>query len=69
MDLKFSTLGFDKIYVINLKHRKDRKEKLIKDNPGINFTFVEALYGKDLNVNQLIKEKKLNTSFLILWVW
>lgn len=63
MDLKFSTLGFDKIYVINLKHRKDRKEKLIKDNPGINFTFVEALYGKDLNVNQLIKEKKLNTSF------
>lgn len=27
---KTSTLGFDKIYVINLSRRPDRKEELIK---------------------------------------
>ena len=31
MNFKYSTLGFDKIYVINLKRRKDRNDKLIKD--------------------------------------
>ena len=31
MNFKYSTLGFDKIYVINLKRRKDRKERLIKE--------------------------------------
>jgi len=49
MNNKYRTLGFDKIYVINLKRRKDRRDKLIKDNPNIDFTFIEAIDGKDLN--------------------
>ena len=64
---KESTLGFDKIYVINLKRRPDRKEALIKALPGIDLTFIEAVDGKDLSVEQLIKEKKLNTSFFDPW--
>ena len=63
MNFKYSTLGFDKIYVINLKRRKDRKEKLIKDYPEINFTFIEAIDGKQLSKEQLIKTGQLNPSF------
>jgi hypothetical protein len=40
MNKKYSTLGFDKIYVINLKRRLDRKTKLIKENPHLDFTFI-----------------------------
>jgi len=64
---KTSTLGFDKIYVINLKRRPDRKEELIKTLPGIDLTFIEAIDGKELSVEQLINEKKLNKSFLDPW--
>lgn len=63
MDFRHSTLGFDKIYVINLKRRKDRKDKLIKDYPEINFTFVEAIDGKELTKEQLIESGQLNPSF------
>jgi GR25 family glycosyltransferase involved in LPS biosynthesis len=64
---KTSTLGFDKIYVINLKRRPDRKEALIKTLPGLDLTFIEAVDGKLLSVEQLITEKKLNKSFLDPW--
>lgn len=63
MDFRYSTLGFDKIYVINLKRRKDRKEKLIKDNPEINFTFIEAVDGKEVTKEQLLETGQLNSSF------
>ena len=56
---KQSTLGFDKIYVINLKRRPDRKENLIKTLPGLDLTFIEAVDGNELSVEQLIKENKL----------
>jgi GR25 family glycosyltransferase involved in LPS biosynthesis len=64
---KNATLGFDKIYVINLKRRPDRKEALIKALPGIDLTFIEAVDGRDLSVEQLLSEKKLNTSFFDPW--
>jgi GR25 family glycosyltransferase involved in LPS biosynthesis len=64
---KQSTLGFDKIYVINLKRRPDRKEALIKALPGLDLTFIEAVDGKLLSAEQLIREKKLNTSFYDPW--
>ena len=63
MNNKNTTLGFDKIYVINLKRREDRKIKLIKDNPEVDFTFIEAVDGKDINVDELIKQKVISTSF------
>jgi|TARA_B110000879_G_scaffold26925_1_gene36488 GR25 family glycosyltransferase involved in LPS biosynthesis len=63
MNTKYRTLGFDKIYVINLKRRNDRREKLTKSNPNIDFTFIEAVDGQDLTTEQLIEEGKLHTSF------
>ena len=60
MNFKYSTLGFDKIYVINLKRRKDRKERLIKENPELDFTFIEAVDGKELDKDKLIQEGKLS---------
>lgn len=63
MNTKYSTLGFDKIYVINLKRRLDRKKTLIDNFPNIDFTFIEAIDGKDLNQEQLLKDKTLNSSF------
>jgi len=63
MDFRYSTLGFDKIYVINLKRRKDRKEKLIKDNPEIDFTFIEAVDGKEVTKEQLLEAGQLSPSF------
>lgn len=63
MNFKYSTLGFDKIYVINLKRRSDRKEQLLAKFPNINFTFIEAIDGKELDQETLIAEEKLNRSF------
>lgn len=64
---KITTLGFDKIYVINLKRRLDRKNSLIKTLNGIELTFIEAVDGKELSVEQLINENKLNKSFFDPW--
>lgn len=47
---------FDAIYCINLKHRKDRKEKTRKvlNKLGIkNVTWFNAIYGKDLNLSKI----------------
>ena len=63
MDNKYSTLGFDKIYVINLKRRPDRKKAILEANPEIDFTFIEAIDGKELNIDQLLSEGKINKSF------
>tara|TARA_B110000902_G_scaffold8599_1_gene10450 strand:+ start:993 stop:2321 length:1329 start_codon:yes stop_codon:yes gene_type:complete len=63
MNKKYSTLGFDKIYVINLKRRLDRKTKLIKENPHLDFTFIEAIDGKDLIQKELLEKNLVNTSF------
>tara|TARA_B110000037_G_scaffold78030_1_gene93207 strand:+ start:2814 stop:4157 length:1344 start_codon:yes stop_codon:yes gene_type:complete len=63
MNTKYSTLGFDKVYVINLKRRQDRKKTLKSIFPTVDFTFIEAIDGKDLDQKQLLKDKILNTSF------
>ena len=63
MNNKYSILGFDKIYVINLKRRPDRKKAILEANPEIDFTFIEAVDGKELNIDQLLSEGKINKSF------
>ncbi|MCP4482469.1 MAG: glycosyltransferase family 25 protein [bacterium] len=63
MKIKNNTLGFDKIYVINLKRRLDRKTTLIKENPNLDFTFIEAIDGKNLIQKELLHKKQINTSF------
>lgn len=63
MSSKSNTLGYDKIYVINLKRRKDRRDTLIKENPEIDFTFIEAVDGKELIPGELQKQGLLDRSF------
>lgn len=63
MNNKYSTLGFDKVYVINLKRREDRKIELLNKYPNVDFTFIEAIDGKQVTIEQLIKENKVHTSF------
>lgn len=58
-----TTLGFDKIYVINLKKRKDRKESLLKKLNFLDLTFIEAVDGEKCDLNLLIEQKKVNRSF------
>jgi len=64
MDLKQSTLGFDKIYVINLKRRMDRRMDIVKAFPHLDFTFIEAIDGQNLDFKDLINTNKLNSYFL-----
>lgn len=61
---KVSTLGFDKIYVINLLRRPDRKKKLLENCPGVDFTFIEAVDSENIVIEELIENGKLNKSFL-----
>ena len=63
MSDKNSTLGFDKVYVINLKRREDRRETLLKENPEIDFTFIEAVDGKEVVTEELQKKGLLDRSF------
>mgnify|MGYP003436159208 CR=1 FL=1 len=45
------------IYIINLKKSIERKKNLIKEfekHKIINYTFIEAISGYDLNLEELI---------------
>ncbi|XP_028301196.1 procollagen galactosyltransferase 2 [Gouania willdenowi] len=50
-----SKIGFDKIYLINLKRRLDRRIRMLKtmDSVGLDATFTDAVDGKALNSSQL----------------
>ncbi|XP_075340387.1 procollagen galactosyltransferase 2-like [Odontesthes bonariensis] len=48
-------MGFDEIFLINLKRRSDRRDRMLSSLAvlGINATLVEAVDGKALNSSQL----------------
>ncbi len=50
-------LGFDNIFVINLKHRKDRREMFDNRFSGVEYDYVDAIGGVDLDIPKLIKDK------------
>ncbi len=62
------TLGagaYDKIYIINLEHRTDRKDSIIKqlEKEGItNYEFVNAVNGNDSTILKLFKKIRKNGS-------
>ena len=56
---------FDKIYIINLEHRKDRKDSVIKqlEKEGItNYEFITAINGNDDEISNLFKNIRKNGS-------
>ncbi len=56
-------IGFDKTYVINLKSRQERRDKMEKTLRGIDYEIVDAIDGQKLKVRKLIKDGLLNTEY------
>ena len=57
-------LGFDKVYVISLPKRQDRRERVNRLLNGIDFEFIDAIDGyKDIDIQELIKTEELSTEF------
>jgi len=57
-------LGFDKVYVISLPRRLDRRERVNRLLNGIDFEFVDAIDGyKDIDIQELIETEELSTEF------
>lgn len=56
--------NFDKIYVINLESRFDRKHSFnTRYRHTLDYEFINAVPGNAINVPSLIKQGKLNQSF------
>ena len=54
-------LGFDKVYVISLPKRQDRRERVNRLLNGIDFEFIDAIDGyKDIDIQELIKTEALS---------
>uniref|UniRef100_A0A8C1TVD0 Si:ch211-13f8.2 n=1 Tax=Cyprinus carpio TaxID=7962 RepID=A0A8C1TVD0_CYPCA len=49
------TMAFDQVYLINLKRREDRRDRMLRSLEvlGIDFTLTDAVDGKALNSTQL----------------
>ena len=57
-------LGFDKVYVISLPKRQDRRERVKRLLNGIDFEFIDAIDGyKDIDIQELIETEELSTEF------
>jgi len=57
-------LGFDKVYVISLPKRQDRRERVNRLLNGIDFEFIDAIDGyKDIDIQELIETEELSTEF------
>lgn len=51
------------IHVINLEHRTDRKEKLLKEfkkHNITNFNFTKAIHGNSLDLNEMEHNKEIS---------
>ena len=56
MNLNNLKLGFDKVYVISLPRRLDRRERVKRILNGIDFEFVDSIDGyRDIDIKELIK--------------
>ncbi|RUS26534.1 t-SNARE [Jimgerdemannia flammicorona] len=64
-----STLGFDRIYVINLAHRTDRKKRMktLARYLNLNLTFVDALTADDLRIDKYWVRKGATRAQLACW--
>ena len=56
-------MGIDKIYVINLPKRKDRREEFDTTFGKLIYEYIEAIPGNEINVKELIKQKRVSEYF------
>lgn len=64
---KFKKIGWEKIFIINLKRRADRKKEIInKLNEYClnNYEFIEAVDGKENNIQDEYEKIKNNTKII-----
>ena len=52
-----------KTYIISLLNRTDRRSKIVSTMDWLDYTFIDAVPGSDINVSKLIKAGVLNQSF------
>ena len=58
---------FDKIYIITMESNKERHQyikKLFSENNIKNYKFVYGIEGKNINVDELVKNKQLDEEWL-----
>jgi len=57
-------LGFDKVYVISLPKRLDRRERVSRILNGVDFDFVDGIDGyQEIDIQELLKNKELSSEF------
>jgi GR25 family glycosyltransferase involved in LPS biosynthesis len=64
-DITLDPIHIDKVYIINLKRRSDRKKLIIKElaKVGIkNYEFINAVDGNDAEIKEKYKKLKKNKS-------
>lgn len=64
-DITLDPIHIDKVYIINLKRRSDRKKLIIKEltKVGIkNYEFIEAVDGNDADIKEKYRKLKKNKS-------
>ena len=68
-NIKLTEIKWDKIFIINLKRRNDRKksmeQKLLKENI-INYEFIEAIDGCDIEIKKEYEQLKLDDKTKII---
>jgi len=52
-----------KTYIISLLNRTDRRNNIVSTMDWLDYTFIDAVPGSDINVSKLIKAGVLNESF------
>ena len=56
-------LGIDKIYVINLPKRIDRRKEFDATFGRLKYQYIEGISGDEINVKELIKNKRVSEFF------
>mgnify|MGYP003315896797 FL=1 len=59
-----TNLGIDKIYVINLPKRKDRRDEFDDTFGKLIYEYIDGISGDEINVKELIKNKRVSKYFL-----
>tara|TARA_B100001113_G_scaffold335020_1_gene314185 strand:+ start:438 stop:1298 length:861 start_codon:yes stop_codon:yes gene_type:complete len=58
-----TNLGIDKIYVINLPNRKDRRQEFDDTFGKLKYEYIDAIAGKNIDIPKLIKQKRVSQIF------
>ena len=58
-----TNLGIDKIYVINLPKRKDRRDEFDDTFGKLIYEYIDGISGDEINGKELVKNKRVSKYF------